>query len=272
MAKAVGSNPTESTIASAIGADKHHLIKVGYMTVTTTLKDQLRKLVELQAMDVELYHFKSELRDRPLEIERLQAEFEAKKLKLKQLDDKLKTIQVAQKSFDNDLKSKEDAIAKADMGLSLLKTNKEYQARLLEIENLKADKSLIEEKVLLGFDEVDAARKELEAERAIVAQYEKDFLAKKKEVEETVALMADQVKVKESQRSRITPDVRPDILSRYDRIVQNKEGLAIVPVVEHACAGCNMHVTDQLMNQIKMNEQMICCDMCARILYLADEL
>ena len=242
------------------------------MTATTSLKDQLRRLVELQTMDIEIYRLKSELRERPAEVEALKLEFETKKTKLKQLEDKLKTIQVAQKSLDNDLKSKEDAITKADQGLSLLKTNKEYQARLLEIENLKADRSIVEEKILLGFDEVEGARKDVDAERVVVAQYETDFLAKKKDAEDAVALMSDQVKVKESQRLQIAPNVRPDLLSRYDRIVQNKEGLAIVPVQEHACGGCHMHVTEQLLNQLKMYDQLVFCDMCARILYLADEL
>jgi len=242
------------------------------MTSTTSLKDQLRKLVELQAMDVDVYALKTALRDRPKEIEQLKAQFEAKKSTLKQLEDKLKSIQVVQKDLDNDLKAQETAIAKADSSLSLLKTNKEYQARLMEIEGYKADKSVIEEKILMGFDEVEAARKAVEAERATVAQYEKDFAAKKKEVEDAVAVMADQLKVKESQRSRITPDVRPDLLGRYERILQNKEGLGLVEVKDHTCSGCHMHVTDQLMNQIKMYDQMICCDMCARILYLADEL
>jgi uncharacterized protein len=242
------------------------------MTATTTIKDQLRKLVELQIMDVDVYAIKKALRERPVEIEELKAQFEAKKATLKNLEDKFKAIQVAQKDLDNDLKSKEDSIAKAEASLSLLKTNKEYSARLLEIEGMKADKSLVEEKILMGFDDVEQAKKALDAERAVVAQNEKEFLAKKKEVEDELAVMQDQLKVRESQRTRITPDVRPDILSKYERIVQNKEGLGIVPVQNGACGGCYMHVTEQKLNQIKICDQISTCDQCARILYLADEL
>ncbi len=242
------------------------------MTATTSIKDQLRKLIELQTMDVDIYRMKRELRERPAEMERLKTEFEAKKATLKQLEDKLKTIQVGQKDLDNDLKTKEAEIAKLDASLSLLKTNKEYQTRLMEIEGFKADKSIIEEKILLGFDTVEEARKAVESERLVVAQYEKEFAAKKKEAEDLMAVMTDQLKIKESQRSRVTPEVRPDILSRYERVVQNKEGLGIVQVNDHTCGGCYMHLTDQLLNQIKMYDQLICCDMCARILYIPDEL
>lgn len=239
---------------------------------TTSIKDQLRKLVEIQNLDVDIYRFKTELRERPAEIEALRQEFEAKKATLKQLEEKLKAIQVRQKDLDNDLKSKDEGIAKADGSLSLLKTNKEYQAKLAEIENIKADKSIIEEKILMGFDEIEAARKAVEAERAVVAQYEKDFLAKKKEVEDAMAVATDQMKVKDSQRGRLTPDVRPDVLSRYERILQNKDGLGIVAVKDGTCQGCYMHLTEQVLNQIKMADQLMACDMCARILYLPDEL
>ena len=63
--------------------------KKGNMTATTSLKDQLRKLVELQAMDVDIYALKGTLRERPAEIEQSKVEFEAKKSRLKQLEDKL---------------------------------------------------------------------------------------------------------------------------------------------------------------------------------------
>jgi predicted nucleic acid-binding Zn-ribbon protein len=236
------------------------------------LKDQIRKLVELQVIDEEIFRFKRELREKPAELEFLKAEFESKKVRLKALEDKLKSIQVVQKESELDLKVKEDGIAKADASLSLLKTNKEYQARLLEIENMKADRSIVEEKILLGYDEVDAARKALEAEKSAVVQYEKEFNAKKKQVDDDVAVIADQMKVKVSQRSRIVPEVRPDLLSRYERILNNKDGLGIVKVVDHACGGCFMHLTEQVMNELKKYEQIIACDMCARMLYLADEL
>ncbi len=243
------------------------------MTVAgQNLKDQIRKLVELQVMDEEIFRFKRELRQKPAELEALKAEFEFKKAKLKGLENKLKAIQLVQKEMELDLKVKEEGIARADASLNFLKTNKEYQARLLEIENMKADKSMVEEKILLGYDEVDAARKSLEAEKAAVVQYEKEFNAQKKQVEDDVAVIGDRLKVKESQRARIAPEVRPDYLSRYERILNNKDGLGIVKVVDHTCGGCFMHLTEQVLNELKKYEQIIACDMCARILYLADEL
>ena len=192
------------------------------MTEIASMKDQIKKLVEIQAMDVDVYRLKADLHDKPAEIESLTKEFEAKKAKLKNLEEQVKAILVKQKEHEGDLKAKEEAIIKADGHLSQLKTNKEYSAKLLEIEGIKADKSLIEEKILIGFDQIDEARKGLEAEKVLIAAYEKEFQMKKKAIEDFLAIANDQLKVKESQRNRLTPDVRPDILSRYEKVVQNK--------------------------------------------------
>ncbi len=239
---------------------------------TTSIKDQVKKLIELQTIDVEFYQLKAQVQEKPAEIAALKAEFETKKATLKTLEDKLKAILLKQKDYEGELKTKDEGILKADGQLLALKTNKEYQAKLMEIENIKADKSLIEEKILMGFDEIDAARKAVDAEKVVVSNFEKDFLAQQKKLEDEVAVANDQLKVKESQRNRLTPDVRPDILSRYERVLQNKEGLAIVAVTNQACGGCYMHLTEQKVHQIKKDDQLVSCDQCARFLYLADEL
>ena len=121
----------------------------------TTILDQIRKLVELQKIDEEIYRHKKELEEKPAQLAVLQQQFEAKKAGLKKLEEKSKTLLVERKFFEVDLQSKEDAISKANAQLSLLKTNKEYTAKMSEIENLKADKSQVEEKILLSYDEVD---------------------------------------------------------------------------------------------------------------------
>ncbi len=242
------------------------------MTNIASIKDQIQKLVLIQAMDVDVYRLKMDLRDKPTEIEYLRSEFESKKVRLKVIEDQLKSLMLKQKEYEGDLKVKEEAIVKADGHLSQLKTNKEYSAKLLEIESLKADKSIAEEKILIGFDQLDEARKALETEKVLVANHEKEFQAKKKEIDDLLAVAGDQLKVKESQRNRLTPDVRPDILIRYDRLVENKEGLGIVPVRNNTCQGCFMHLTEQAINKIRINEELMTCDMCARILYIEDDL
>lgn len=242
------------------------------MVTSVSIKEQIKKLVELQKSDVDIYAIKRELEEKPAKIEGLKRSFEGKKATLKNLEDKLKTLQVDQKNLELDLNQKEGLIAKSDQSLGLLKTNKEYQAKLYEIENFKADKSIIEERLLLMFDEVEDVRKKIEQEKILVTHEEKKYLQEKKTVDDEMEVMKDRISVLESQRNRLTPGVHPDHLKRYEKILQNKDGIAIVPIRNHACGGCFMNVTEQLVNEMKMHERIVSCDMCARMLYLEDDL
>ncbi len=242
------------------------------MVTSVSIKEQIKKLVELQKLDFDIYSLKRDLEEKPARIEELKDQFEQKKATLKQYEEKLKGLQVNQKSYELDLKQKEDLIVKADQSLGMLKTNKEYQARLYEMESFKADQSIIEEKLLLLFDEVEAARKKIEQEKTVVIQEEKKYQQEKKIVDDEIAVIKDRVHVLESQRNQLAPGVHPDYLRRYEKILQNKDGLAIVAIKNHACGGCYMNVTEQLLNEIKMHEQVVSCDQCARMLYLEDGL
>ena len=239
---------------------------------TTTLKDQIKKLVELQIMDVDVYRMKMDLRDKPAEIEQLKAEFESKKAKLKQLEDQLKSILVKQKEHEGDLKSKEEAIIKADGQLSLLKTNKEYSAKLSEIEHIKADKSIIEEKILLSYDQSDQISAELEKEKVRVSEFEKEFSVKRKTLEDEIKITEERVGVLESHRKTALTDIDMNHLNRYERILRHKEGLAIVAVTDNVCGGCYMNVNPQMHNAIKLHDSLVECEICSRILYLEEDL
>jgi len=234
-------------------------------------KEQITKLVQLQKIDSKIYEIKQQLSEKPKEVERLKNLFESKKIKLSELEEKSKSILLKRKEFELQLKEKEEDIAKGNTQLNQLKTNKEYSAKLSEIESVKADKSLIEEKILELFEDMDRVNSEINDEKVNVGEEEKKYLAKKKEVEDEVKVLESNVKGFDSQKETIIPETEASFLSIYEKILKNKEGLAIVPVVGSACGGCYMNLTPQTINEVRMNEEMIKCEVCYRILYIEED-
>ena len=240
--------------------------------VQINVLEQMRKLLELQKVDAEIYELKRDLQEKPLQLEELQKNFDAQKNKVKSLEDKVRVVQLARKSKEGDLQAKEGAIIKANSQLSQIKTNKEYTAMLTEIENIKADKSIIEEQILKSYDESDAVAAELQKEKIAFGAEEKKYQAEKKVIEDAIRVCQERIKVLEAERGRNLADVNKPLLIRYEKILANKEGKALVPVVDgHSCGGCYMNVPAQVINEIKKHEEFIYCEMCARILYLKDE-
>ncbi len=237
-----------------------------------SVKDQIKKLVELQSYDAEIYNFNVVLKEKPLELEALKNAFESSKIKLKGLEDKLKTVQVERKGKELEMQSKEEAIAKASAQLSTLKTNKEYHAKQSEIESIKADKSLIEEAILRNYDEADAVTALIDKEKSALANAEQVYLSQKKEIENDVKELQEKLAQLDVKRKVIIPEIDKNSLSRYERILEHSEGLAIVPIKSNACGGCYMNIPQQAVNELKMHDHLVYCEMCARIIYLEDDL
>jgi len=237
-----------------------------------SVKDQIKQLVELQKIDEGIYSYKKDLKEKPEEIIIVKQELDRKKDKLKELEDGIKIKQVRRKEKEVDLQAKEDGMAKANGQLSQLKTNKEYKAKLTEIESLKADKSVIEEKILIFFDEIDLINKNIEKGKQNLIEEEKKYLDEKKKVEQIVRDLEEKVKILDNKRKQILVGINPIFLSRYERILVNKNGVGMVPVVNGSCTGCYMNVPAQKVNEIKKHEDLIFCEVCARILYIEEEL
>ena len=237
-----------------------------------SVRDQIKKIVELQKIDGEIHHLRIELQEKPALLAQLKEEFELRKGGLTELEGKLKGVQVARKEKELELKMREDEIAKANAQLSQIKTNKEYTAKISEIEHIKADQSIIEEKILLSYEESDAVSAQVEKEKVQVDEEEKNYLAKKKQTEEDMRVIEDRIKVLDSQRKQATQGIDPSFLNRYERILRHKDGIAIVPIQdEGSCGGCFMNVTTQKLNAIRMHQELVECEMCSRILYLKDD-
>ena len=237
-----------------------------------SIKEQVRILVQLQEIDSKIYALLKEKEQIPQEMEGLQKFFEDKKVTLKNLEENGKGLALKRKEKEIDLAAKEESVKKLNSQLAVLKTNKEYQAMLTQITGLKTDNSLLEEDILKMMDAQDALGQELAKERAHLAEEEKKFQEGKKKLDERLKQIECAMNDLTARRNQITPALEKRIFSTYERIIKGLRGLALVKVKDYACQGCFMSVTPQVVNEIKMQEEIITCESCARILYIEEDL
>ena len=231
------------------------------------LKSQIQYLVSLQTLDSEIYFLKNERESGPQEIKAIDAAFQEKKQNLASLEKALLDLQKQRKEVELELASKEEAAKKLQSQLFSLKTNKEYQTMLQQIQGAKADASVVEDKILEVLDKTDKLKLEIEQETLRLKGEEKTFGEQKKKVEDRIKEIDDRLAQLDAQRRQSLANIDQKILPQYERILQSREGLAIVSVKNNSCAGCNMFVPPQVINLIKMYERIITCEMCNRILY-----
>ena len=137
----------------------------------------------------------------------------------------------------------------------------------IEIKGLKADKSLLEEDILRQLDVVEEAKAGVSKEREKLAADETQLKAEQEALKKKAAEIQAALAALEERRKGYTPNVEAKILGQYDRLLKKREGLALVPVKNDSCGGCHLELPPQAVNEIQMQERVIVCESCARILY-----
>ena len=234
----------------------------------TNLEEQVKLLIELQELDTEIFKIEAELEEIPEKIKAQDEAFKEKFNNLKSLEEELKAFQLKRKEREGDLASKEDAIRKLKNQLYQVKTNKEYTVMEQEIARTKADASLMEEDIIKLLDQVDAHNQKIAKEKELLKVEEAKLNEEKAKMAEESKRLGAELNDLKSKRSALAEKVDKVIFSKYERIVNNKDGLAVVPIISDSCQGCFRVLPPQVINEVRMKHDLILCDNCSRILYI----
>jgi predicted nucleic acid-binding Zn-ribbon protein len=235
------------------------------------LKTQLENLLQLQTIDSQMYTLNNEKMTRPAQIEVLRLAFEEKKKALAALEKAYLDAQKEKKDREIEFGTKEENTKKLQGQLYQLKTNKEYNTMLSQIQDSKADASLVEDKILESMDKIDRTKTAVDEEKKKLIDEEKIFNEQKKKVEIELQEIDERLAQLGLQRKQMMPGIDKSIVTQYERILLNRESLAIVAVKDNTCQGCHMFVPPQVINMIRMYDHIITCEVCNRILYIPNE-
>ncbi|PIW60056.1 MAG: hypothetical protein COW13_03995, partial [Candidatus Omnitrophica bacterium CG12_big_fil_rev_8_21_14_0_65_50_5] len=209
----------------------------------------------------------------PKNLAEIEAEFEAKKSHLKALEQRFKQLQIERMGLDLELKEMDEQVARGNAQLMQLKTNKEYSAKITEIEGIKADKSVLEDKILAMMEEIETIQKQMAEEKEKLSADEQVFVEHKKRIETETQAIEQKIEELKKGRGAINAGLDANTLAQYERILGKKQGLAIVPVLKgNKCGGCYMNLTQQKANEIRAYKELIHCENCVRIIYLEEDL
>jgi predicted nucleic acid-binding Zn-ribbon protein len=231
------------------------------------MTDQIETLKKLQAIDAELYQLRRQQGEKPKELEQASARVAAQEARLKELEAKLKTLQLSQKDKEGELQTKEANVKKLQGQLFQVKTNKEYSAMQREIDTLKADNSLLEEAILQTLDAIEQAGKARQQQQGLVKEAQQQFAQGQERITRELAALEDRVAQLERNRNGLAPDIPPQTLATYERVLEIREGLALVPVMSESCGGCHRRLPPQVINQVSLKADLVTCENCNRILY-----
>jgi predicted nucleic acid-binding Zn-ribbon protein len=229
---------------------------------------QLQTLIELQSYDSKIAGLEAEAARLPRQIEALQAAFAEAKKTLDAVKARSDATRKDLRTREKDLEVTSGKRTKAEGRLYEVKTNKEYSAVLLEIEEIKQEKAQAEEEILglmelqerLG-GELREAEGRLKAREEEVRRDEAVIRTKLEAVEAELAV----VRAERDSRARELP--RP-LLADYEKILRARGGVAVAAVSTSAvCGGCRMTIRPQALQELRAGERLMTCESCGRYLH-----
>jgi predicted nucleic acid-binding Zn-ribbon protein len=235
-----------------------------------SLNEQLRLLRELQDVDLELKAIEADKERYPIEIRNLDEKLASEKEMLKERREKNELLEKERRQKEGDLELEQERMKRAQSKLYEVKTNKEYQALLTEIETLKEISSQREIEILEIMDEIDDVKKEYAKMEKELLEMEKKIGAEKKNLEENLGKVDGLLASKKRKRTMVAKKLRPELMTFYQTL-REKRRTAVVPARFGACQGCNMKIPPQMFNEVQKNEAIIVCPSCNRILYWEDK-
>mgnify|MGYP001107490442 CR=1 FL=1 len=236
-----------------------------------TLKKEIETLVRLQQIELEMIRLQQEVDKVENEKKGLAARLAAFESALEA--DRLALAQVQQQCTDleQEIQVVNDRIIKSNETLRMVKTNKEYQVLLREVDGNKKRKNGLEDHVLTLYEQREAAEVRLKETEAQFLELKQQILAEQAKIDELTMDDREQLAELEEQQRSIGESLNPALLNRFRRIARMNQGQAVARISDETCMGCFMNVPPQLCIEVQRGNQMISCPQCSRILYHIDE-
>ncbi|MGB9677752.1 MAG: zinc ribbon domain-containing protein [Candidatus Ratteibacteria bacterium] len=232
------------------------------------INETIEKLLILQRVDNEIFEKEEQIKEFPEKEKKLKKEIEDIEKQIKTLKENLKKLQLDRKEKELEIKSYEEELKNLNKKLDEVKSNKEYEALLIEITNTKKKISDIEEDVLILMEkEDDILKKEKILEEEIGRTKEK-VLNLIEEERKKVENLKIQVEEKKKEREDIIKEIEHKIYILYEKIRKSKKDkIAIVKMENGICGGCYMTLPTFIVEKVKKKEEIIQCENYSRILY-----
>jgi hypothetical protein len=231
------------------------------------VNDQLERLIKLQEIDSKILAINRIIAEFPLKIAEAELPLKESMAYLGNVKQKFETLDKRKRDKEGALDDIDEKIKKLKARAVDIKTNKEYQALLKEIESIEKDRSAIEEEILTIMIETDTVSKQSKSEESkFIDDKEKVEAFKKKLEGEKSEVEKDLIAVNEI-RSEIADAIEKEIHDEYIELFEILNGIAVTEAKEEICLGCNMNIPPQLFVELKKNEEIMHCPQCRRILY-----
>lgn len=234
------------------------------------MNDIVKKLLELQKVDADLLSLVQEEKQIPQELKKDQLLYQDAAVELQSEEEAHKEMQAAHERMKLEIAGKEEDIKSLEAKQSQVKKNQEYQALTHEIATATEAREEQEKALEEHSEALTHSQEKVDEHKGEVDKQKNELLSKAEEAKKSLM----EIKQKKARYREIRKDIAKEIpqtvLNMYERIFKTRAPLVVVPANNNVCGGCHINLPPQVVGDIMKGDNLITCECCARILYLAD--
>ena len=237
------------------------------------MSPELRQLIELQELDLEIQRVSDRLLRTPAERDQIEHEFNKQAAEFLDLTSKYQQTIETRKQLEADLATTQRNHEKFEQDKTRVTNEREYTAVLREIDAARKHIAALETEILKLMEETEKLEADLglktpdvERMRAEVDQSLKGLDTERLETTRFIDSC-------EERRKTLGEALPRHLFSTYDRMARTRRGQALSEVNNDGiCAACRMKVRPKVFSDVRRGDQLITCENCGRILFFRSEI
>ena len=227
----------------------------------------LDRLIRLQELETAVNRAREAVEAFPARREALDARLAEHTGRLETLDRKLAEQKAARRTLEKDVAATQGRLTRFKDQLMAVKTNKEYHAVQSEIAGAEADIGRLEDLILEGMLESDTLADDVREAQGALAEEQAAVREEQDRLEQERDRFQARVDRYVEDRAELVTDLAPHLLETFDTLIRGRKGIAVGAVRDGRCGSCQVRLRPQLYNEVRLNERLIQCESCQRILY-----
>ena len=236
------------------------------------MNSELEKLIELQKTDSNIRRLKQSVETADERRANIEQEFEQHASSIREIQNKRDAAKSERAEFDKQIAEQQVYLERANRNLKTAQDQKQYETAMRETDALQKQINTIETKVLEKMTEIEELEKVL-AERADeINSLEGNRSQSLSEFDGEIKTDNKELAAEEKKREGVFSTIPKNWAAVYNRLInRSHDGIAVAEVKNGACSACYMSLRKQVQQELVMTDQIITCENCARILYIAKD-
>ena len=235
--------------------------------MTQDIKQQLATLAALQKMETEMAKIERSLAGVDAQVQELDTQINEYEEKLAAGQAQLSDLRTQYREDETENKSIEDRINKDNEKLRAVKTNKEYQTMLKEIDELKKKSSLLEDRMLVNLDAIEQTETHLDNLKKETAVVKSEIEQQQGEILKQAEGERQALEKCRQERDGIFLCLDQKMQQLFEKVKVQGRGIAVAAIVEGVCQVCRMGIPPQMFNELLRMDSVRLCPNCQRIIY-----